>query len=77
MTAYNIDKTLLLDAAELKWLKIDEETDKNWVSGLSFNWLKYGLRKYALEKIVLEDSAEYSDSLKKRGIKEALLDFAS
>ena len=77
MTAYNIGKILLLDAAKLKWLKIDEETDKNWVSGLSFNLLKYGLRKYALEKIVLGDSAEYGDSLKKSGVKEALLDFAT
>ena len=77
MTAYNIGKILLLDAAKLKWLKIDKETDKNWVSGLSFNLLKYGLRKYALEKIVLGDSAEYGDSLKKTGVKEALLDFAA
>jgi len=35
--------------------------------------LKYGLRKYALEKIVLEDSAEYLGSLKKSGVKDALL----
>jgi len=32
---------------------VDKETDKKWVSALSFNWLKYGLRKYAVEKIVL------------------------
>lgn len=77
MTAYNIGKMLLLDVVNLEWLKIDEGTDKSWVSGLSFNWLKYGLRKYALEKIVLEDSAEYRDSLKKSGVKDALLDFAA
>lgn len=77
MIAYNIGKMLLLDTINLKWLKVDEGTDKSWVSGLSFNWLKYGLRKYALEKIVLEDSAEYRDSLKKTGVKEALLDFAA
>ena len=77
MIAYNIGKILLLDAVDLKWLKIDEGTDKGWISSLSFNWLKYGLRKYALEKIVLSDSAEYRDSLKKSGVTEALLDFAA
>jgi hypothetical protein len=77
MTANNVGKILLLDAINLKWLKTDEDTDKNWVSGLSFSWLKYGLRKYALEKIVLEGSAEYRDSLKKSGLKEALLNFAT
>jgi len=44
---------------------------------LSFNWLKYGLRKYALEKIVLSDSAEYRDYLKKSGVTEALLNFTA
>jgi len=34
-------------------------------------------RKYALEKIVLEDYAEYRDSLKKSGVKDALLDFVA
>jgi hypothetical protein len=77
MTAYNIGKTLLLDAAHLDWMKTDESVDKSWVSHLSFNWLKYGLRKYALEKIVFEDSAEYRGSHKNSGVKDALLDFAA
>lgn len=75
--AYNIGKMLLLDATNHKWLKVDEGTDKSWVSSLSFNWLKYVLRKYALEKIVLGDSAEYRDSHKNSEAKEALLDFAA
>jgi hypothetical protein len=76
MTAYNIGKTLLLEAAHLDWMKTDESVDKSWVSHLSFNWLKYGLRKYALEKIVFEDSAEYRGSHKNSGVKDALLYFA-
>lgn len=43
---------------------------------MSFNWLKHRLRKYALEKIVFEDSAEYRDSHKKAEVNDALLDFA-
>jgi hypothetical protein len=59
MIAYNIGKMLLLNAVHLGWMKTDESMDKSWVSQLSFNWLKHGLRKYALEKIVFEGSAEY------------------
>lgn len=68
---------LLLDAIHLDWMKTDDSVDKRWVSQLSFNWLKHSLRKYALEKIVFEDSAEYRDSHKKSGVKDALLDFAA
>lgn len=77
MVAYNVGKMLLLNAANYNWLKVGDNIDKSWVSLLSFNWLKYGLRKYALEKIVLGDSAECSDSLKKSGIKDALIDMAA
>jgi hypothetical protein len=73
MIAFNTGKILLLNATKIEWLKIDESIDKKWVSILSFNWLRYGLKKYALGKIVLEDSAEYRDSLKKSNIKDALL----
>ncbi|NSW91235.1 MAG: hypothetical protein HPY74_11305 [Firmicutes bacterium] len=73
MIAFNTGKILLLNATKIEWLKIDESIDKKWVSVLSFNWLRYGLKKYALGKIVLEDSVEYRDSLKKSNIKDALL----
>lgn len=77
MLAYNTGKMLLLNAANYKWLKVDESFDKNWISSLSFNWLKFGLRKYALEKIVLSDSAEHPDSIKKCMIKDALVDMVA
>lgn len=77
IVAYNIGKMLLLNSTNCNWLKVDGTSDKNWVSLLSFNWLKYGIRKYALEKIVFQDSAECLDSMKNTNIKEALIDMAA
>lgn len=74
MFAYNVGKILLLNPTNLNWLIVEDGVDKSWVSLLSFNRLKYGLRKHALGKIVFDDSAECLDSFKKSDIKDALLE---
>jgi hypothetical protein len=75
--AYNIGKTALIKHSDSEWLNIDSEGGHTpWTSELSFSKLRYCLRRFALGKLVLGDSAKHAELNKKDLDRDAIMQMA-
>lgn len=64
--AYNIGKTALIKYSKCGWLNTHSQHGESpWTSELSFSKLRYCLRRFALGKLVFEDSANHAELRKK------------